>query len=116
MLIDLTSFKVSLFAIPVLWLFLKLAILLNWHRLNITVCFSFRYLEDLHDAGENASDFLNLFKVLIKSPEWKRHLVACGILERVTELIVKVIRKNHFHSFVRISCQSCQLFRELGVR
>ena len=48
------------------------------------------YLDDLHKAGENASDFFNLYKLMIKSPEWKRHLVSCGILEKVTSLIVKV--------------------------
>ena len=50
----------------------------------------YSYLENLHDAGENANDFFNLFKLLIKPPEWKRHLVACGILEKVTGLIVEV--------------------------
>jgi len=49
------------------------------------------YLENLHDAGENANDFFNLFKLLIKPPEWKRHLVACGILEKVTGLIVEEV-------------------------
>ena len=58
--------------------------------LTSCVLFSCSYLDHLHDAGENANDFFNLFKLLIKPPEWKRHLVACGILEKVTGLIVKV--------------------------
>eukprot|EP00794_Sanderia_malayensis_P006454 gene6454-7186_t len=50
-----------------------------------------RYLEDLHDAGENASDFLKFFKLLITPPNWKKHLVTCGILDKLTELIVKEV-------------------------
>eukprot|EP00795_Rhopilema_esculentum_P010771 gene10771-19563_t len=50
-----------------------------------------KFLEDLHAAGENASDFFSLFKNLIKSSDWKRYLVECGLLERVTLLIIKEV-------------------------
>ena len=67
-----------------------------------------RFLEDLHAAGENASDFFSLFKNLIKSSDWKRYLVECGLLERVTLLIIKVAHTARFsvRSWLRVKFPS----------
>nr|XP_006813905.1 PREDICTED: E3 ubiquitin-protein ligase UBR4 [Saccoglossus kowalevskii] len=49
------------------------------------------YLDELHTAGESATEFLCLYQKLIKPTHWKLYLAAKGVLPHIGDLIAKEI-------------------------
>lgn len=52
--------------------------------------FYFSYLEDVGSAGENATEFFNLYFELMKPAKWKSYLARSGALLTIGNLVTKV--------------------------
>ena len=50
----------------------------------------FSYLQGVGQAGENATEFFNLYFDLTKEPFWKGYLASSGALLVIRDLITKV--------------------------
>lgn len=51
-----------------------------------------RCLDEICKSGENATEFLSLFKRMISQPHWKCYLSIKGVLLRLGDLINKVCK------------------------
>ena len=51
----------------------------------------FSYLQGVGEAGENATEFFNLYSELMKTSSWKGHLASNGALLTIRDLITKVL-------------------------
>ena len=68
-----------------------------WYTLAYTadLCFCFvrrcsSYLDGVGNAGENATEFFNLYSELMKLPRWKQYLASSGALVTIGNLVTKV--------------------------
>ena len=66
---------------------------------NFLLFFFSSYLGELHTAGENAAEYLTLFKSLSWKTPWKIYLCNFGILDTLSQLLIKVC----LHLFTSVS-------------
>ena len=51
----------------------------------------FSYLDDIGQHGESSGEYLALYKRLISMDHWKFYLSLCGVLNKIGDLINKVL-------------------------